>query len=811
MLVSYEWLKEYVDITEGPEELAEIITRAGVEIGGIDYPAQDVSGVVVAEVLTCDNHPDSDHLHVCTVTTDGQNRIGVVCGAPNVAAGQKVCFAQVGATLPGGVTIGQAELRGVSSSGMICSMQELGVSDDLVAPDDKDGIRVLPADAPLGEDACTYLGLRDAIFDVDLTPNRSDCMSVYNLAREISALLEKPVRPLDVSHTPSDQSINGEVTVSVEAPDLCERYVGTLIRGLTDGRSPLWMEHRLQAAGVRPISFLVDVTNYVMLETGQPLHAFDAKEIAGGEVIVRRAHEGESIVTLDGKNRDLNAEMLLITDKERAIGIAGVMGGENTEIRPETKTVFLESAWFNPRNVRRTSLALGLRSEASIRNEKTLSIDMTMLASHRAATLMARYGGGQVAGDQIDIYPHVRTPKQVTMRYATCNALLGTDISPSFMVDVLRRLHFEVVEETTEMVTVVAPDWRPDIAIEEDLIEEVARLYGYDNIPESLPYGATHAGVLTEVQRLRRIMTKHLAARGLHEVLNYSFTRESIFDELTLPADVPHRKAVKIDNPLSAELSIMRTERVSALLDNVAANMRQGARDVAIFELAAVFLGGPEVDAKTLANEEEHLAIALWGTPESGWSDKTTPYDFYTLKGIIEDLCAHLFLPSLTWEPLTDLPTWHPGRSAAVYMDGEYLGHVGEVHPMVLKNWNIDGSVYAAELDLTPIFKRGLAVHAAQAPVRYPAVARDLALVVPDSVSQSSLATLIRENGGAYLTRLHLFDVYSGSHLPEGEKSLGYHLVFQSPHETLTDKAVDDAIAAIVAAAQKECGAYLRQ
>ena len=497
MLVSYNWLKEYVDIEPSAEELAEIITRAGVEIAGVEPTNKGVKNVVVAKVLTCEDHPNSDHLHCCTVTTDGENVIKVVCGAPNVAAGQKVMFAQVGATLPGDVVITATKLRGEESNGMICSMQEIGVDEDLVAPADKDGIRVLPEDAPLGADVMDYLGMNDWVLDVDLTPNRSDCLSVYNIAREVGALLKKPVRPIEVTTTAGDE-INGKMKVTIQAPELCHRFTGTMVTGAKVGRSPIWMEHRLQCAGMRPISNLVDITNYVMMELGQPLHAYDYTTLAGQEIIVRTAEAGEHITTLDGQDRALTDEMLLICDGERAIGIAGVMGGENTEIEDSTTEVMIESACFNAHNVRRTEVALNLRTEAAQRNEKGLDITTTPLAGWRAADLMVQTAGATLVQGQIDEYPTKHEPVVVSMKYQKANDVLGTDIPFAEMRGYLLDLGFEILEEDADGLTVKVPSHRPDISIQEDLIEEIARLYGLDNIPETLRHPADRGTALRD-------------------------------------------------------------------------------------------------------------------------------------------------------------------------------------------------------------------------------------------------------------------------------------------------------------------------
>lgn len=810
MLVSYNWLKEYVDIDVSAHELAEIITRAGIEIGGVRDCAEGISGVVVAEVLTCDNHPDSDHLHVCVVTTDGDDRVQVVCGAPNVSSGQKVCFAQVGAVLPGGIKIGQAKLRGIDSYGMICSMQELGVEDDLVAAADKSGIVVLEDDAPIGKDAVTYLGLNDYVYDVDLTPNRSDCLSVYNIAREVGALLQKPVREIDVACDRLGAPVADDMKVHLADGDLCQRYVGHMVRGCKPVRSPRWMEHRLQCAGIRPIHFLVDVTNYVMLELGQPLHAFDAEDISGKEIIVRRAKSGETITTLDNQLRHLNEEMLLITDRQRAIGIAGVMGGQNTEIKADTKDVFLESAWFEPRNIRRTSLKLALRTEASIRNEKGLNPDGVYFAAERAVSLIHKYAGGIVASNPIDEQTVQPESTQVRLRYQLCNDRLGTDIESDFMVQVLKRLHFDILEETDESVLVKVPGWRPDISIEEDLVEEIARIYGYDNIPSTLPFGATHSGTLTQQQRLRQLVNRYLAYRGLHEVITYSFTRRKVFDQLRYKTDDLRRQVIPVDNPLSEDLAIMRTTLLSGLLDVVKTNLRHDVNDITVFESGRVFLGGSEVDKDVLVDEQERVAVAITGNSSSHWLKNPINYDYFYLKGLVEDLFEHLFMPKLTFVPLVDDPTWHPGCSAEVWLNDRKIGIIGEVHPLVLKNWGIREKVFAAEIDLAPIYDHGIISLNSISPARYPAMERDLAFVVAETVHHSALEKAIVESSGKLLKSVNLFDLYQGEPLAEGEKSLAYKLRFQSNTETLTDAIIDIEIERILLGCAERCQARLR-
>lgn len=809
MLVSYNWLKEYVDIEPSAEELAEIITRAGVEIAGVEPTNKGVKNVVVAKVLTCEDHPNSDHLHCCTVTTDGENVIKVVCGAPNVAAGQKVMFAQVGATLPGDVVITATKLRGEESNGMICSMQEIGVDEDLVAPADKDGIRVLPEDAPLGADVMDYLGMNDWVLDVDLTPNRSDCLSVYNIAREVGALLKKPVRPIEVTTTAGDE-INGKMKVTIQAPELCHRFTGTMVTGAKVGRSPIWMEHRLQCAGMRPISNLVDITNYVMMELGQPLHAYDYTTLAGQEIIVRTAEAGEHITTLDGQDRALTDEMLLICDGERAIGIAGVMGGENTEIEDTTTEVMIESACFNAHNVRRTEVALNLRTEAAQRNEKGLDITTTPLAGWRAADLMVQTAGATLVQGQIDEYPTKHEPVVVSMKYQKANDVLGTDIPFAEMRGYLLDLGFEILEEDADGLTVKVPSHRPDISIQEDLIEEIARLYGLDNIPETLPYGATNPGVLTPAQRLADHIKNTLAGLGLDEIVTYSFVHPKHSDLLRLAADDVRRNQIAISNPLSEEISVMRTSLLPCLLDTIAANVHHHQQDLAFFEASSVFSSDHALTMDNLAHEEQHLVIGLTGQTPRDWQGSQKAYDFYYLKGIVENLLAALHITDWHVEAVTGDPTWHPGRTAALYIGDVYAGIFGELHPLVVKNYDLKAPVFAAEFALDALIGIGEVVPVYQPTPIYPAVPRDLAVVVDKAMEVGKLEAAIRSAEPAYFKAISVFDIYEGLQVGAGKKSVAFSLTFQADDQTLTDDLVQAEMDKIVAALERDCQGQLR-
>ncbi|MDO4280721.1 MAG: phenylalanine--tRNA ligase subunit beta [Peptococcaceae bacterium] len=809
MLVSYNWLKDYVDIEESAQELAEIITRAGVEVGGIEPTNKGVSGVVVAKVLECVDHPDSDHLHVCQVTTDGNNRIQVVCGAPNVAAGQTVMFAQVGAVLPGDMVIGKRSMRGQESNGMICSMQEIGIPEDLVAPADKDGIRVLPEDAPLGADVMEYLGLNDYVLDLDLTPNRSDCLSVYNVAKEVGALLKKPVKSIEITTLDGD-AINSKMTVTNKAPELCHRFTGTMIEGAKIGRSPIWMEHRLQCAGMRPISNLVDVTNYVMMELGQPLHAYDYTNLAGHEIIVRTAEKDEYITTLDGQDRALTEEMLLICDGARAIGVAGVMGGENTEVEDTTQDVFIEAAYFQPTNVRRTAVALGLRTEASLRFEKNVDIDTTAFAGWRAANLMVETAGATLVAGQIDDYPTPHAPVEVSLKYQKANDVLGADIPFADMRGYLVDLGFEIIEEDAEGLRVKVPSHRPDVSIQEDLIEEIARLYGYDNIPVTLPFGATNPGVLTVAQRMVDKMKSTLVGLGLNEIVTYSFISKKHCDLLRYKADDPRRQQIAVSNPLSEDMSVMRTSLLPCMLDTISANVHHQQQNLALFEASSVFFSDHALDMEHLADERQHLVMALTGQTRRDWQGNQKAYDFYYLKGLIETLLSNLHITDWHVEAVKDDATWHPGRTAALYIGDTYAGIFGEIHPLVCKNYDLKAPVYAAELAVDALIKDGEAVPVFAELPKYPAVPRDLAVVVDKDVPMDAIKKAILATEPAHLKKIDVFDVYEGIQLGLGKKSIAFSLVFQSDEQTLTDDLVQAELDKIVKAIEDQCQGQLR-
>lgn len=810
MKVSFKWLKDYVDIDISPEELAEKLTAAGVTVETIHYLNKGVDNVVVGQVLEAQKHPNAEKLSLCRVTTDGTNEYQVVCGAPNVRTGQKIPFALVGAKLPGGVKIKKAKLRGTESQGMICSAKELGMDEEGLSPEEKDGILVLEADAPLGADVVQYLNLDDCILEFDLTPNRSDCLSVLNIAREIGAILGKEVKLPEIKFTEIEKEAVDLAEIEIKDPELCRRYVAKIVEGVEIKPSPQWLQHRLRCAGMRPINNVVDITNFIMMEYGQPLHAFDYNYLAQGKIIVRTAEPGEKIVTLDENQRDLTEEMLLITDPEKAVGIAGVMGGLNSEITNETKTVLIEAAYFNPTSIRRTSTGLGLRSEASIRFEKGINIETVVEAANRAAQLLEQLAGGKVLQGTIDNYPNPLPRAKVSLTLSKVNEVLGTNIENSQIKEILKNLNMTILEDDNLSITVEVPPYRPDITIAEDLIEEVARMYGYDNIPTTLPYGAGSKGQKTAEQKLRDKILNLLAAQGLNEVINFSFINKNHFDKLLLAEDDYRRQTVAVLNPLSEEQGHMRTTILPGLLETLRRNVNRRNEDLGIFELGKIYLPQGFLEKGTLPEEKWTLGIALRGIPVIHWQDKGQPVDFYYLKGIVEELLAEFRLTGISFKPCQDNPSYHPGRTAYVYVGESCLGIIGEIHPQVADNYDLSGRNYVAELDVELLIKIGEGQVSFKQLPKYPSVNRDLALVVKDEIAAIELIEEIKKVGGQLLTEVFLFDVYKGNQIASGYKSLAFALTFQAEDRTLTDKEINDIHEKIEKALAEKFNANLR-
>lgn len=809
MNLSYKWLKEYIDFDLTPQVLADKLTASGVAIEGIANLSEGLKGLVVAYVEECGKHPNADKLSLCKVY-DGKDYYQVVCGAANVAQGQKVIFAKVGAVLPGDFKIKEAKLRGVDSQGMICSAKEIGMSQDLLLPSQKEGILVLDKDAPLGMDGIEYLNLDDYIMELDLTPDRGDCLSMINIARQLAAVLDVKVKEPEIKLKNIIENSDKRIDIEIEAIEECPRYVGKIVENIEISESPFWMQNRLRSVGMRPINNVVDVTNYVMLEMGQPLHAFDYEMLSGSKIIVRKAKKGEKLITLDSKERILEEEMLLICDGERPIAIAGVMGAENSEVTEATNTVLIEAAYFSPLSVRKTATKLGLRSDASARFEKGIDYDQTRLAAIRAAQLLEEIAGGRSHKDEVNVYPEPIKNAEVKIRFKRTNMVLGTSLSNGEIKDIFERLNLEVIQEDDEAVLYRIPAYRPDLLIEEDLIEEVASIYGLDNIPVTLPFGDTNPGARTLKQRVRKDIYEILKGIGANEVINYSFINKSNLDKMLLPEDDMRREVVKVLNPLSEEQGVMRTTLLPGMLDNALKNYNRRSEDILTFEIGKVYYKNGFPEEATLPVEEFKLAILGRGEIAGDWKSKAEEIDFYYLKGVLNKLFISLKITNIEYVPVSDAVEYHPGRSAKILMDNEFIGYLGEINPRVADNYDLPGRTYLAEIHLEKLIDACDDKIDYKYLPKYPGISRDIALLVDDTIRAGTLISSIEKNGGNLLSNVDVFDLYQGSQIPADKKSIAFSLRFQAKDRTLVDEDVNVVIEKIKTGLEEEFGAKLR-
>jgi len=804
MIVTYNWLKEFVDCNLSGEELAHRLTMAGLEVDAMEEIGAGLDSVIVARLITVEPHPDADRLTVCQVDT-GNGTVQVVCGAKNHRAGDLVALAQVGSVLPGDFKIKKSKIRGQESQGMLCSAKELGLAEE------SEGILILPAGLNPGTPAFEALGYRDVRFELGLTPNRADCLSIVGVAREVAAMTGSPLRLPQPVVEECGEAIESQTSVAIEEPALCPRYAARLIRGVTIGPSPDWLVRRLESVGQRSINNVVDVTNYVLMELGHPLHAFDFRLLRGGRIVVKRSAEGESFTTLDSQERLLTAGDLTICDGEGAIALAGIMGGENSEIQPDTVDILLESAYFHPGAIRRTSKRLGIHTESSHRFERGADIDMVPVALNRAAALVLEVAGGTVARGMIDNYPTPNVPQRVELSVARTNRLLGLDLDQKTIGGLLQAIGLEVASVAgggEGRLSVALPTFRPDLEREIDLIEEVARLNGYDNIPVTLPESRITCHTPPEhVERVVRARNA-LVASGFSEVINYSFGAPGALEKIRLPADDARRRAVHILNPLNEEQSVMRTTLVASLLETTARNLAYRSRDLRIFELRPVF--HPK-QADELPSERQHLAVVLCGrrAPE-GWSQPAEGADFYDLKGVAEIFFRQFRISSVQWDSARTEPYLHPGKSAAIVVAEKVVGFIGEVHPEVLGNFEIDLPVYLLEIDLESLFDVAGSFPGIRPLSRFPDVCRDSALLLRDEISAAQLLDAIAKVKPRSVEEVVLFDVYRGKGIPEGLKSVAIRVRYRSAEKTLTDDEIQSAHGRIIAALEKEFDARLR-
>lgn len=801
MLVSLKWLRDFVDISISPAELADRLTMAGLEVEAVSEIGPSFTNVVVAKILSVKQHPGADNCLLCDVTT-GDNTYPVVCGARNIKPGDVVPLAKIGATIPGDYTIKSSKIRGEVSDGMLCSEQELGLGDDAT------GIMILPDAPALGHDLAHALDLSDIVFDIAITPNRSDCLSIVGIAREVAAITGAQCKYSDIVLAENDEDINHITSVDILDPDLCPRYSARIIKNVTIKPSPLWMRRRLEAVGLRAINNIVDVTNFVMMEFGQPLHAFDFRFLKEGRIVVRRSRKGEIFTSLDEKERILEADTLMICDGVKPVAIAGIMGGLNSEVKPDTKQILLESAYFDPSSIRKSAKLLGMNTDAAFRFGRGVDPEGAIKASARAAELMAEISGGTICKGCIDQYPQkVETARNIPLRIKKVNNILGTDIDAAEIVRILTSLDMTVHAEKNGTYRVTPPTYRVDITREIDLIEEVARLYGYDKIPVTLP----PVSVVTVskdrkeilVERLREI----LRGSGYSEIITYSFISPASLECLGLGVGDERRKTVKIKNPLTEDQSVMRTTLVNGLLETMKRNGNNGCFDLKVFEIGRVFFHTQEGE---LPKEKDMLGCLITGIRDDDLWLSTMQADFYDLKGCMENIFDGLKITGLKFGSDCHGTFIHPGKSSEICVGDQRIGFLGEVHPDVLMRMDLKNHAYIFEIDLdilADLFSGEMFYNDIP---RFPSIVRDVAFIVGWEMEADKILNLAKDMGKELLEKVTVFDVYSGKSIPHDKKSLGLRFIYRASERTLTDDEVTQVHGSIVKNIVDLTGAKIR-
>ena len=787
MNTSLNWIKAMVpglDVTD--QEFRDAMTLSGTKVENFTAFDKNLEKIVVGQIESVEKHPDADKLVICQVNV-GSETVQIVTGAPNIpvgSSGQKVPVVLDGGRVAGGhdggalpedgIKIKKGKLRGVESFGMMCAIEELGSSCEFYPDAPENGIYILGDDAQVGEDAVHYLGLDDTVFEYEITNNRVDCYSIIGIAREAAATFRKPFTPPVVTETGNAEDINDYVKVDVEATDLCSRYTARLVKNIKLAPSPKWMQRRLASAGIRPINNIVDITNYVMEEYGQPMHAYDYDTLAGGKIVVRRAKDGEKFMTLDGQERTLDSDMLMICDGEKAVGLAGIMGGENSKITDDVKTMLFEAATFDGTNIRKATKRLGLRTDASGKFEKGLDPENALAAMNRACQLIEELGAGEIVGGVVDVYPNKKERVRVPFEPERINALLGTNVSVEEMLGYFKMLELDYDEAKQELII---PTFRQDLLRTADIAEEVARFFGYANIPTTLPHGASTMGKISFKQRVEDVAGEIAQFCGFSQAMTYSFESPKVFDKLKLAADAEERKTVVISNPLGEDFSIMRTLPLNGMLNSLAINYNRRNKDVKLYELAKVYV---PVEGEDLPDERVQFTLGFYGEG-----------DFFTMKGVVEEFLEKIGMSARPeYDPEAGKTFLHPGRQAEILYKDTVIGYLGEVHPDVADTYGLGERTYIAVLDLPEILPFASFDRKYEGIAKFPAVTRDISMVMPKTVLVGEVEKIIEKRGGKLLEKYNLFDIYEGAQIKEGFKSVAYTISFRAKDRTLEDKDI---------------------
>lgn len=787
MNTSLNWIKAMVpglEVTD--QEFRDAMTLSGTKVENFTAFDKNLDKIVVGQIESVEKHPDADKLVICQVNV-GSETVQIVTGAPNIpvgSSGQKVPVVLDGGRVAGGhdggalpedgIKIKKGKLRGVESFGMMCAIEELGSSREFYPDAPENGIYILGDDAQVGEDAVHYLGLDDTVFEYEITNNRVDCYSIIGIAREAAATFRKPFTPPVVTETGNAEDINDYVKVDVEATDLCSRYTARLVKNIKLAPSPKWMQRRLASAGIRPINNIVDITNYVMEEYGQPMHAYDYDTLAGGKIVVRRAKDGEKFMTLDGQERTLDSDMLMICDGEKAVGLAGIMGGENSKITDDVKTMLFEAATFDGTNIRKATKRLGLRTDASGKFEKGLDPENALAAMNRACQLIEELGAGEIVGGVVDVYPNKKERVRVPFEPERINALLGTNVSVEEMLGYFKMLELDYDEAKQELII---PTFRQDLLRTADIAEEVARFFGYANIPTTLPHGASTMGKISFKQRVEDVAGEIAQFCGFSQAMTYSFESPKVFDKLKLAADAEERKTVVISNPLGEDFSIMRTLPLNGMLNSLATNYNRRNKDVKLYELAKVYV---PVEGEDLPDERVQFTLGFYGDG-----------DFFTMKGVVEEFVEKIGMSARPeYDPEAGKTFLHPGRQAEILYKDTVIGYLGEVHPDVADTYGLGERTYIAVLDLPEILPFASFDRKYEGIAKFPAVTRDISMVMPKTVLVGEVEKIIEKRGGKLLEKYNLFDIYEGAQIKEGFKSVAYTISFRAKDRTLEDKDI---------------------